>query len=240
MRIAVVSDIHGNLTAFEAVLADLRNTAPDLILHGGDLGDNGSRPIEVIDRIRDLGWRGVVGNTDEMLFAPETLTEFASQAPAALQTMFAAIEEMAAVSRDLLGAERLAWLRTLPAAITEGDIALVHASPQSRWRGPAETAADEELRAIFAPLGRELAIYGHIHVPYVRQMPQLTVANSGSVGLPFDGDRRAAYLLIDNKTPGIRRVEYDVDAELKALRASGRPHAEWTARTLAAGRPQML
>jgi protein phosphatase len=63
MRIAIVSDIHGNRTAFEAVLADLRQTSPDLILHGGDLADAGASPVEIVDRIRDLGWQGVVGNT---------------------------------------------------------------------------------------------------------------------------------------------------------------------------------
>ncbi len=77
MRIAVVSDIHGNRTAFDAVLADLRETAPDLVFHGGDLADSGASPVEVVDRIRDLGWPTVVGNTDEMLFRPESLTEFA-------------------------------------------------------------------------------------------------------------------------------------------------------------------
>ena len=88
MRIAIVSDIHGNRTAFEAVLADLRHTSPDLILHGGDLADGGASPVEIVDRIRDLGWQGVVGNTDEMLFMPESLEEFAkaiAQAPAAFR-----------------------------------------------------------------------------------------------------------------------------------------------------------
>ena len=64
VRIAIVSDIHGNRTAFEAVLADLRQTSPDLIFHGGDLADGGASPVEIVDQIRDLGWRGVVGNTD--------------------------------------------------------------------------------------------------------------------------------------------------------------------------------
>ena len=81
MRVAIVSDIHGNRTAFDAVLADLRQTAPDLVLHGGDLADGGSSPVHIVDRIRDLGWDGVAGNTDEMLFRPESLTEFAKQAP---------------------------------------------------------------------------------------------------------------------------------------------------------------
>src|ERR1700736_1766878 len=105
MRIAIVSDIHGNRTAFEAVLADLRQTAPDVILHGGDLADSGSSSVEIVDQIRDLGWHGVVGNTDEMLFRPESLTEFAKQSPA-LQPLFAAIEEMAVATREALGEAR--------------------------------------------------------------------------------------------------------------------------------------
>jgi Icc-related predicted phosphoesterase len=56
MRIAIVADIHGNRTAFEAILADLRHTSLDLILQGGDLADSGANPAEIVDRIRDLGW----------------------------------------------------------------------------------------------------------------------------------------------------------------------------------------
>lgn len=67
MRVAVISDVHGNLTALAAVLADLRDTSPDLVVHAGDLAANGSSPAEVIDVIRDLKWPGVHGNTDEML-----------------------------------------------------------------------------------------------------------------------------------------------------------------------------
>ena len=68
MRIAVVADIHGNLPALESVLADLRNTSPDLVVHGGDVASHGSSPAEVIDLIRELEWPGVRGNTDEMLW----------------------------------------------------------------------------------------------------------------------------------------------------------------------------
>src|ERR1700686_681540 len=113
MRIAILSDIHGNRTAFEAVLADLKQTAPDLTLHGGDLSDAGASPVEIVDQIRDLGWQGVVGNTDEMLFRPEWLGEFASQTPQ-MESLVPLIEEMAAATREVLGEARLAWLAGLP------------------------------------------------------------------------------------------------------------------------------
>jgi putative phosphoesterase len=238
MRTAIVSDIHGNLTAFEAVLADLRETSPDLILHGGDLGDNGSSPCEVVDRIRDLGWQGVLGNTDEMLFDPDSLTRFASGLPH-LKALFDAIEQMAADARSVMGADRLAWLRGLPRTQIHEHFALVHASPETAWRAPMDSASDSELESAYRSLGRPVVVYGHIHRPYIRRMSGIVVANSGSVGLPHDGDRRASYLLLDDGEASIRRVEYDVDIELKALRSSGRPHAEWIARILESASPQM-
>jgi hypothetical protein len=68
MRVALVADVHGNLTALEAVAADLDRQNPDLVVHGGDLALMGARPAEVIDRTGELGWRGVVGNTYELLW----------------------------------------------------------------------------------------------------------------------------------------------------------------------------
>ena len=238
MRIAVVSDIHGNRTAFEAVLADLRQTSPDLILHGGDLADAGASPVDIIDRIRDLGWPGVAGNTDEMLFRPESLEEFASQSRE-LAPLFATIGEMAQATREALGEERLAWLRGLPRAQVQGAVALVHASPESLWRAPAPEADDAGLQSVYGTLGPPVAVYGHIHRPYIRSVSGMTVANSGSAGLPYDGDRRAAYLLLDGSAPAIRRVEYDVDRELKALSTCGFPHTGWIAKILVSASPQM-
>jgi len=149
------------------------------------------------------------------------------------------IEEMAVAAREALGEDRLAWLRGLPRAQIREPVALVHASPKSCWRAPRVTAADADVEAVYGPLGRPVAVYGHIHRPYVRSVGEIVVANSGSVGLPHDGDHRAAYLLLDDGEPSIRRVEYDVDRELKALAECKRPHAGWVARILQSASPQM-
>ncbi len=234
MRIAIVSDIHGNRTAFEAVLEDLRQTSPDLILHGGDLADSGSSPAEIVDLVRDLGWPGVVGNTDEMLFRPESLTEFAAQIPA-MQPLVPVIEEMAAATREALGDERLAWLRNLPRSRIQAPVALVHASPETAWRAPMPAEIDSELQSVYSSLGQPVVAYGHIHRPYIRQIAGQIIVNTGSVSLSHDGDRRAAYLLLDDSNPQIRRVEYDVDREAQALSRAGFPHAGWIARILHTG-----
>jgi putative phosphoesterase len=238
MRIAVVSDIHGNRTAFEAVLADLRETAPDLILHGGDLSDSVAGAAEIVDRIRESGWPGVVGNTDEMLFRPESLEEFAGQSKAP-PALWDAIREMAAATRAALGEDRIAWLSALPRVQTHESMALVHASAETTWRAPAVGASDAELDSVYAPLRRGIVVYGHIHCPYVRSVGGMIVANSGSVSLSYDGDRRASYLLLDESGPSIRRVEYDVDREIRLVRESGMPHANWIARMLASARPAL-
>ena len=240
MRVAVVSDIHGNLTAFEAVLADVRQCSPDLVLHGGDLADIGSSPVEIVDHIRSLGWPGVMGNTDEMLVQPDSLEEFARQssAPPVLWDM---IRQIASATRSSLGEKRLAWLSELPRVRTQADFALVHATPESCWRTPPTEATDAELEKLYGSLGRPIVIFGHTHRPLIRNIagqPRLLI-NTGSVGLSYDGDPRASYLLLDESIPSIRRVDYNVEKELKALASCGLPGAEWTAIMLRKSSPQM-
>jgi predicted phosphodiesterase len=120
-----------------------------------------------------------------------------------------------------------------------GPIALVHASPESLWHAPAAEAADAELESVYRPLGQPIAVYGHIHRSYVRKVGGMIVANTGSVSLSYDGDPRAAYLLLDGLTPQIRRVEYDIDQEKQALSDCGLPHADWVAKILSSGSFQM-
>ena len=99
----------------------------------------------------------------------------------------------------------------------------MHATPETVWRASVPEASDEELRRTYEPLSRAIAVYGHIHRPYVRTLGDLTVANSGSAGMPYDGDHRAAYLLIDGITAQIRRVEYDVEVTQEKMRQAQLP-----------------
>ncbi len=235
MRVAVVSDIHGNRRAFEAVLADLRQVTPDLVLHGGDLAYGGTHAADIIDQVRALAWPGVRGNTDEMLWAPEGLAEFAATTPK-LGPLLAIIQEMIPPTLASIGEERLRWLEGLPQQYSGEGFSLVHASPDDLWRAPMPNASDEELQSTYASLHAQIVVYGHIHRPYIRRLPGMTVANTGSVSQSYDGDTRASYLLMDGEGVTIRRVEYDVESEAKELLSSGLPHADWLARILLTGK----
>jgi putative phosphoesterase len=225
VRIAIVSDVHGNLTAFDAVLADIRTRAPDLVLHGGDLALMGAQPAEVIDRVRELGWPGVVGNTDEVLWRPQERARQEALAPKLGALLRLIFEKYAPATLALLGQERVMWLRELPAEHRLEDLVLMHAAPGELWRAPLPDAEDEELSATYGPLGAATAIYGHIHRPYTRTLTQMTVANSGSVGMPWDGDPRASYLLLEDGQPQLVRIAYDVEQEARLLLSSGYPDA---------------
>lgn len=235
MRIAVVSDIHGNRRAFDAVLEDLGLVSPDLVLHGGDLAANGAHPAEIIDQIRSLGWQGVRGNTDEMLWAPEGLPLLAARQPK-LAPILSAFQEMIPVTQTKIGEERLRWLETLPHRHSVEGLTVLHASPSDLWRAPLDKATASELQSTYGSLGSQIVIYGHIHRPYVRLLDGLTVANTGSVSLSYDGDSRASYLVVDGQNISIRRVEYDRESEESELLSSGLPHAEWLCCILRAGR----
>ena len=234
MRIAIISDIHGNLTALDAVLADLRQQKPDAVFHGGYLAFGGCNPAEVIDRIVHGGWKGVMGNTDEMLWNTGARPALEASAPKLKPLFKVLFESCAPATRAMIGESRLAWLRALPPELryeNQGheNLALMHASPGNLWRAPMDTADAAELENAYKQLNAEIVVYCHIHRPFVRKVGTMNVCNAGSVGAPYDGDPRASYLLIDDGQPAIRRVAYDVEKEVGRLLVSDYPYREWIA-----------
>jgi predicted phosphodiesterase len=203
----------------------VQRRAPDLVLHGGDLALMGAQPAQVIDRVRELGWQGVVGNTDELLWRPEERTRLLALAPGLAPLLTLMFEQYAPATAALLGPERIQWLRELPSERRVENLVLVHAAPGDLWRAPMPDAGEQELSDTYAPLDASTAVYGHIHRPFARTLSALTVANSGSVGIPLDGDPRASYALLDDGRAELVRVDYDVAREAALLLASGYPDA---------------
>ena len=236
MRLAVVSDMHGNLTALDAVIADVERRGVRSVVHGGDLALAGCQPAEVIDRVRELGWPGVYGNVDQLLWAPREHERQLRRAPKLSKLLDVLFFDYAPATLDLIGSDRLQWLRSLPAEHREGDVLVLHASPGDLWRAPMPDSEDGDLMSTYGSCDADVVVYGHIHRPFVRSLRDLTVANSGSVGSPFDGDPRASYLLIDETSVQVVRVEYDIERETSLLLASGYPDARRLAETRRLGR----
>lgn len=234
MRLAIISDVHGNLTALEAVVSDLKQQKPDLVFHGGDLATAGCNPAEVIDCIQHAGWAGVLGNTDEMLWDDSGIRAIEASAPK-LKTLLATLEHFAGATRKMIGEKRIQWLKQLPPELRHQDTVLLHASPGNIWKAPMDMADDAVLAEIYSSLRAKIVVYCHIHRPFVRQVGGMTVCNCGSVGSPYDGDPRASYLVIDDDQPSIRRVEYDMEKEVGRLLASDYPQKEWIARLRRSG-----
>jgi putative phosphoesterase len=229
MRIAIISDIHGNLTALDAVLADLRRQKPDLVFHGGDIPYGGSNPCEVIDCIVEQSWPGVLGNTDEMLWDTTARAGLEASAPKLKPLFRILFDECGPATLAMIGETRLSWLRALPLQLRHDNLALLHAGPGNLWRAPMDTADDAELEKTYKDLQAEIVVYCHIHRPFIRAVGTMTICNTGSVGAPYDGDPRSSYLLITNGKPEIRRVEYDLEKEVGRLLASHYPMKEWLA-----------
>jgi diadenosine tetraphosphatase ApaH/serine/threonine PP2A family protein phosphatase len=188
-----------------------------------------------VDRIRGLGWQGVQGNTDEMLWFPQRRAELSARYPQRAPFFDVMFGEVVPYALEQLGADRIDWLRQQPLTQHADGLALVHAKPQDLWEAPAPDASDADFAAGYSELNAPLVVYGHIHRSHVRRLESgITVANSGSVSLSFDGDPRASYLLATGGVPEIRRVPYDVEREIGALERCGIGRAGWIASILRA------
>jgi predicted phosphodiesterase len=221
MRIAILADIHANLLALEAVIADLEIVQPDQVIVAGDFQNRGPAPKEVYDRLRQFGWPLLRGNHEDYVIEQ-------SESPA---------EEAHAV--DLYAWQPARWtaervpetipfLRTLPIAIQlsgpDGSfVCVAHGSPRSNAEGFFPSTRDEKALIMLGEPMPTVLCCGHTHLPLQKQIGPTRVFNVGSVGFPFDGDWRAAYGIL-NWSEGawsteLRRVPYPVKAVAESLAA---------------------
>ena len=231
--LAVLYDIHGNLPALEAVLADADAAGADRYLLGGDYALFGAWPAETVERLRELedaAW--IRGNVDRWTADPEAAPD---------QDL---IQRSIEACAERLGDAAVCELAALPEQTILDDVRYCHASPvfdvKSFLPDPgaeapagleAQFGDDEELGAGVA---QRRLVFGHTHHAFARAGPGgVELVNPGSVGLPWDGDRRAAWALVrDDGEVEHRRVGYDHDAAADAVRQRLGDWADTTARRI--------
>jgi predicted phosphodiesterase len=238
MRIAVISDVHSNLRALEAVLADAG--AVDAIWHLGDAVGYGPDPDAVVARLRGLGALSVRGNHDDAVAGGECIRWFVADARAAAEW-----------SRAQISPETRAYLEALPLKLEQetpaGSFTLVHGSPRDPLREYSHSRA--AALEILADIETRHCLIGHSHVPLhfqaigqqdssleewqvdpgrpARLAEGRAVLNPGGVGQPRDGDPRASYMILDTGLgeAAWRRVEYDIEGTQRAMLEAGLPPA---------------
>ncbi|USZ71123.1 metallophosphoesterase family protein [Natronosalvus halobius] len=208
MRIGLCSDVHGNLPALEAVLADLPDI--DALVCAGDVVGYNPWPAECVDRLRDLEVPTVMGNHDRAV-ARETTFRFNAMAAAGVE-----------LARERLTDAQREWLASLPdeRLAFDGQVKIVHGHPADpdRYTYPQD----------FSPRLLEdesVLVLGHTHVQHVERYAEGVVVNPGSVGQPRDEDPRAAYAVLDIEALEVetRRVAYDVERVQQAVAEAGLP-----------------
>jgi diadenosine tetraphosphatase ApaH/serine/threonine PP2A family protein phosphatase len=230
VRVAVLSDIHANLVALDAVLADAGGV--DAVWHLGDVVGYGPDPDGVVARLSAIGAVGVAGNHDRAATGAIDIDWFNADARAAMVW-----------TRGRMGDVTAEWLAALPDTRTEQGFFLVHGSPSDpTWEYILSAAV---ARDGFGHLPTRIGLFGHTHLPMAWTLhgtrvgsvfpddapvaalagPDRFLVNPGSVGQPRDGDPRAGWLELDTATFEGRwhRVAYDVPAVQAAMRAVGLP-----------------
>lgn len=214
MQIAVLSDVHANLPALEAVLADLDRVGSMGIWVAGDLIGYNPWPNEVLQILRDRRVRAIRGNHDRAALDGDTF-RFNELAAAAIRW-----------TRIQLTPGSVGYLKDLEdrtrATMPEGLVAMYHGSPRDDDEYVFPYAADENLLRI---AGAPFVILGHTHLPMALAFRSGILVNPGSVGQPRDGDPRAAWGVLDlsRRRFALRRVPYDIDAVATAIRRNGLP-----------------
>ncbi|MGQ9582901.1 MAG: metallophosphoesterase family protein [Thermoplasmatota archaeon] len=212
--LAVLSDIHSNLPALRAVLAELERFKPELILHAGDLVGYYTFPNEVLELARERGFVSIRGNHDRAVLSGDVSWFSEDAAEAALW------------NRSRLAPASSSFLRALPdrLRLTIGGrrLLMVHGSPRDDDEYVLPTPPE---RWPFSRLDAELLIMGHTHIPWTARCGGLTVLNPGAVGQPRDGDPRASFAVVDSGDLSVRivRTGYDVRRTASAAREHGLP-----------------
>jgi len=238
VKLAVLSDIHGNLSALEAALADAEAQGAEGFVCLGDVASFGPQPRETLRRAQALGCPVVMGNTDASLLNPRTLESVAD--PDENTLIFLDIERWSA---EQLDKEDLAFVGTFePTVRLElGSLGLLcfHGSPKSYNDAIVATTPDEQLGEFFEGERATVMLGGHTHAQLLRRYGESVFVNPGSVGLPYEilpnGEARnppwAEYALLEETggQPSVtfQRVPYDMTPVLEAARRSGMPHAAW-------------
>jgi putative phosphoesterase len=226
VRLAVISDIHGNLHALQAVWADLQTQVPDAVMCLGDLVGYGAFPNEVIDFVRQHDVPVLMGNYDDGVGFDRDDCGCVYKDP----VDDARGHQSLLWTREHVTPERKAYLRGLPfdrREIYDGrQVLFVHGSP----RKINEYLYEDRPESVFLNVARvanaNILSFGHTHLPYQKQVERTLFVNAGSVGKPKDGDPRAGYVVADMGAQldiRLRRVEYDVAAAAQAVRQSGLP-----------------
>ncbi len=228
MNIAVLADIHANPAALHAVIEDVESWSPDLVIVAGDMVGRGPLPracLELVLRMRDeRGWQVIRGNHERyvLVFEQERQRpDFPTSGPQY------EVSRMAAWTHSQV-ADMIPQITELPEHLTldlDGErLAIYHASVRHDRDGIYRGAPLDEVRAQIDPSAAVFCA-GHTHTPLVRQVDSTLVVNTGSVGLPFDGDTRASYARLTRERHGwqarITRVRYDVGATEQAFVQSG-------------------
>jgi putative phosphoesterase len=227
MRIAIFSDIHGNVQALDAVLADIAAQEPDAVYCLGDLVGYGANPNEVTERIRREGFPTIIGNYDDGVGFDRDECGCAYREDAERARGQRSLEW----TKARVTAENKAFLRTLKPEIRVDAngrrLLLVHGSPRKMNEYLFEDRPLSSFQRLAASSNADVIVFGHTHKPYVKEVDGVWFVNAGSVGKPKDGDRRACYLVLDpsHASPAaFRRVEYDVASAAAAIRATDLPH----------------
>jgi predicted phosphodiesterase len=235
MRVAIISDIHGNLPALRAVLDDVdQRGAFDVLVGGGDFAFGGAYPQRSIELVMQRGMQSVRGNTDEWVIESASAGRVPAKGYAPAEAHNAAqlaIDDWVASQLDTPTTRYLLelpmdWRATGPSGQT---LVFVHATPWSTHPSVQPDADDATLTKMLDEANADVLVYGHIHKAYIRQVGDRTVACAGSVGMPFDRDERPCYLIARDEGQGWQlehvRLTYNRDAYLADLARSGMPNA---------------